>query len=423
MSEGRSRFAWIYKLSADRLREELSRRGCEIEGNLSALHSRLLRCELDAPLGPTRSRPSSPRETSGHLRPATPQERPDSPSSFVADNFAVPTGLREAGDRARFASSFLEPTTARDDRRSADYTRASATEIYNILRKWNLTFSGSRGSDAEAFLVRIEEGRALIPVSDEDIFRCLPFFLSGTALHWFRARRSEWESWEEFVAAWRSRFGDPDFQFALRDEILRRTQGEHESVADYLTCMQALFDRLSPPWSLAEQLNYAHRNMLPRLQVAVRRDEIRSFASLEIMASRIEVSHEAATRYRAPPPPERSLFPELAYRSPKKTARATVAAAMGVSTPVSAGRKKAAKTSSPNTSAAGPTVVPANPAIAPVATTSGRVGNVKCWNCEKTGHIARECGEERRIYCYRCGKSNVTVKTCPTCSGNAGESR
>jgi len=57
------------------------------------------------------------------------------------------------------------------------------------------------------------------------------------------------------VAAWR-RFGDPDFQFALRDEILRQTQGEHESVADYLTYMQALFDRLSPPWSLAEQLNY-----------------------------------------------------------------------------------------------------------------------------------------------------------------------
>jgi len=75
--------------------------------------------------------------------------------------------------------------------------------------------------------------------------------------------------------------------------------------------MQALFDRLSPPWSLADQLNYAHHNMLRRLQVAVRRDEIRSFASLEILASRIEVSHEAATRYRAPPPPERSLFLEL----------------------------------------------------------------------------------------------------------------
>jgi len=100
------------------------------------------------------------------------------------------------------------------------------------------------------------------------------------------------------VVAWRTRFGDPDFQFALRDEILRRTQGEHESVADYLMCMQALFDRLSPPWSMAEQLNYAHRNMLPRLQIAVRRDEFRDFASLELLASRIEVSQNTAVALR-----------------------------------------------------------------------------------------------------------------------------
>ena len=70
----------------------------------------------------------------------------------------------------------------------------SVTEIFNILRKWNLAFSGSRGSDAEAFLVRIEEGRALLPVSNDDLFRCLPFFLSGTAVHWFRNRRAEWRS-------------------------------------------------------------------------------------------------------------------------------------------------------------------------------------------------------------------------------------
>jgi hypothetical protein len=52
-----------------------------------------------------------------------------------------------------------------------------------------------------------------------------------------------------------------------------------------------------------------------------------------------------------------------------------------------------------------------------------RSNTVKCWNCEKTGHIARECGETRRLYCYRCGKVGVTVRSCPTCSGNEGESR
>jgi len=50
-------------------------------------------------------------------------------------------------------------------------------------------------------------------------------------------------------------FSDPDFQYALREEILCPTQGDDEP--DYLMCMQALFARLNPPWNLTEQLNYA----------------------------------------------------------------------------------------------------------------------------------------------------------------------
>jgi len=43
-------------------------------------------------------------------------------------------------------------------------------------------------------------------------------------LYWFRIRRSEWQTWDQFVTAWRKCFDDPDIQYALRDEILRRMQ-------------------------------------------------------------------------------------------------------------------------------------------------------------------------------------------------------
>jgi len=36
-----------------------------------------------------------------------------------------------------------------------------------------------------------------------------------------------------------------DFQYALRDEILRHTQRDEESIADYLICTKAFFDRLN----------------------------------------------------------------------------------------------------------------------------------------------------------------------------------
>ncbi|XP_018399586.1 PREDICTED: DNA-binding protein HEXBP-like [Cyphomyrmex costatus] len=133
------------------------------------------------------------------------------------------------------------------------------------------------------------------------------------------------------------------------------------------------------------------------------------------MALRVEVSHEAATRYRAPPTPERSLFPDLAYRPPKKSPRAPVVAAAEFSAPGVANNRRS------NRFGAGPSAPSSTTADGAANTTS--TTTIKCWNCEKTGHRARECGEARRLYCYRCGAANVTTRNCPSCSGNAEAGR
>ncbi|EFN60624.1 hypothetical protein EAG_01008, partial [Camponotus floridanus] len=97
-------------------------------------------------------------------------------------------------------------------------------------------------------------------------------------------------NWNDFEAAWRARFRDPDYQYALHDEIFQRIQGEHETATDYLACLRALFNRMMLPWPLEEQLNFAHQNILPRMQIAIRRQEFRDFATLEYLATRIERS-------------------------------------------------------------------------------------------------------------------------------------
>jgi len=104
---------------------------------------------------------------------------------------------------------------------------------------------------------------------------------------------------------------------------MRRTQGEHESVADFLTCLRAMFHQLSPPWTESKQVSSAFRNLLPRLQQSIRRNEIEDLDALEDLATRVEASYQLSQRYRAPPTPEKSLFPDLAYHAPRNTRQST----------------------------------------------------------------------------------------------------
>lgn len=85
----------------------------------------------------------------------------------------------------------------------------SASDVLKLLRQWNVSFSGARGADADAFLERIREGREFAAVGDKELLCCLPFVLGDIALIWFRAKRAEWGTWREFEQEFRSRFAAP----------------------------------------------------------------------------------------------------------------------------------------------------------------------------------------------------------------------
>jgi len=158
--------------------------------------------------------------------------------------------------------------------------------------------------------------------------------------------------------------------------------------------------------------------MLPRLQIAVHRHDFRDFETLEYLATRIEQSYDAAKHYRAPPSADRSVLPDLAYRPPKKERTSVATAAVGISTKGTKGEKSAKSSRKPVATGASPAAsAPASNENSTVPV-SRRSSSIKCWNCEKTGHVSRECKETPRLHCHRCGKPNFIVRTCPTCSGN-----
>lgn len=114
---------------------------------------------------------------------------------------------------------------------------------YGILNPW-------------AFIVKIpyniwnstiiSENRVFSLVSDSEIISDLPVLLSGIARLWYRNTKDTdmvWKTWDEFEFAFRCRFSDEDLDHRVKDQICTWTQCPKERIADYITCLMALFNK------------------------------------------------------------------------------------------------------------------------------------------------------------------------------------
>ncbi|XP_024947127.1 uncharacterized protein LOC112495318, partial [Cephus cinctus] len=319
MSRAANDDAWTFLLTRRELEIELSRRNLSIRGITPVLRVRLIRHlqfgrgELSSPGTPDRI--NSSIDLSPINRMSEPQE--NSPDEQGSSPRRVTIHPAHEGDPMRTPSSGRSTDRTLNGDRTLALDTTTMTTAYNAMRKWELKFSGKRGEDIEEFITRVEEGREIIPVSDDDLLRCMPLFLSGVALLWFRDEREYFRDWPDFVSEARARFSDSDFQVALREEIARRTQGKNEPIADYLTCIRAMFRRLDPPWTDQEQVAYAHRNLLPRYQVAISPRDATDMRTLTSIAKCVERTFSLSRQYREPPSPDQSLLPALAYRDGK----------------------------------------------------------------------------------------------------------
>ncbi|XP_024942641.1 uncharacterized protein LOC112494619 [Cephus cinctus] len=373
------------------------------------------------------------------------------------------------GTTRRRVQPLREEFTSSDEDRFTRRRRRflSPHRVLQEVRRWGLSFSGRPEEDVEDFISIVEEGRAMVPVQDEDLIRTLSFCLTGVARTWYREASALLPDWPAAKAALRERFSDPDYQIALREEISRRTQGERESALEYLGCMNGLFSRLSPPWTDGERVRYAHRNMLPTYRLVIPLHDRLTMRDLERTAARQEQILRSVGTRRPPPGPEASLCPGFACRdspAPRRFSRRTNlravndldvasddqlstgeenpahdlleavlpprqqrARTIGGKPPGPSGsrtvpRKEPISTSS-RTNHARRDATAEKPLLPERETTTAPAPDQRafdCWNCRQSGHRHRECPEPRRLFCYRCGLSGVSTARCTFCNqGNA----
>ena len=117
-------------------------------------------------------------------------------------------------------------------------------------------------------------------VSLEDLLRTLPVMFDAETTLWFDRESCNWTTFDEFVEAFRLKYGADDIQERLRQEIEHRTQGPNEDVATYFTKLRVLLDRVRPVIALNEQLDRAYRNIHPSYRERIARDSFASFVEL-----------------------------------------------------------------------------------------------------------------------------------------------
>lgn len=265
------------------------------------------------------------------------------------------------------------------------------------VEKWGLKFTGDiKSFSVHNFLDRVAELREARGVSERELFESAIDLFSAKALNWFRANRNRFSDWNGLSDLLCKHFEPPDYRPRLFKEILERTQDSSESIVDYLSSMSALFRRYGS-LSANVQLDIVSRNLSPFYTTQL--PEVHSLEELEEECLKLEAKKYRADHY-VPPSRKRHGFvePDFAFVATEDSRPSSfddhiILPAIEVV----------------NTS---PKVPHFNPQQLPPSTSRP----LTCWNCNRTGHLNRQCPDPRKMHCYRCGASNVTSKSCPKCS-------
>lgn len=316
--------------------------------------------------------------------------------------------------------------------------------LCNDVRKWNIRFDGRR--DPVSFLERLQELIEAYDVPQDEILRAMPELLSGSALLWYRNCKELWTTYDEFRRQFELQFLPPGYHRALDEEIRKRTQGDSESFRNYVVAITTLVRRRGT-FSTHDRLELIFSNMRPEYKVMIRRQDFGTLAQLMERAEDYEAYVRDKSTFRPPPPPNMSLVQETAYHPKKRPERSWDSAVVNNPPPSpllppsqsierykqlrhTQGVKQVSNLPGSTTKSATATGLLVRfpeqnnrpPTRRPTTydrrdeRPSRRV--VTCWNCDQTGHLYRECRQEKVLRCYYCKTAGVPTTRCPCRSGN-----
>lgn len=282
-------------------------------------------------------------------------------------------GTASADDRPQT----LSPNITMERDRRQPVVQDNSERILNIVRNWGLKFSGDpNGMDVDEFIYRVQIMTTNTLSGNFDVLcRYIHILFDGKALSWFwrfHRQNDGLLAWSTLSGSLRKQYGQVSNDSDIRDDIRRRKQKYNENFDEFAEAIVILADRLRTSLSEDELCEEIKRNLRPEIRHELLHLEISSVSDLRKAVRRHEkFVRDNQTRFR--------------YSKEK-----------GQLAEIEEGEGEYNDTKDHNdVCEVGETVI--------------------CWNCDGTGHVYKDCTDERRIFCYGCGKKNVYRPNCSKC--------
>lgn len=264
---------------------------------------------------------------------------------------------------------------------------------------WGLKFRGDgMGLSFNDFISQVEMKACGQNMDPNEILFEFYDLLDGPAQTWYRAFFRRFQNWGALKDGMRRQFLPPDYNFRLRRQIEDRMQGPNENFGMFRANMEMLFADLFTPMSDRDKLDILIRNMDEFYLDKVSDRAIRTVDELEDFCKHLELTKNIILSRKS----KVAIQVEPAFTVNPNSQNRRFGQFGRVS--------EIYETDELN-----------HDRSHEVEMVNNRQGRPqKCWNCHTPGHSFNDCRSPRtRMFCFRCGKDNVTTKTC-VCSENIG---
>lgn len=280
---------------------------------------------------------------------------------------------------------------------SQGYPRRLPHQQCAIIEKWPKFSGDTNAVPVTDFLRQLDILCRSYAISRQELRMHAHLLFKDSAYVWYTTYEEKFDCWETLEFFLKMRYDNPNRDRVIREEMRNRKQRPNELFSAFLTDMEMLAQRLIRKMSEREKFEIVVDNMKLSYRRRLALEEIYSIEHLAQLCFRfdaLETNLYATT-----------MKPSIHQISAEENYTGTLneAEEEELIYALQSSRERATK----NFNQQGKS------SQQPKMDKNVEVSSVKCWNCQRSGHMWRECDRRKTIFCHICGQEGTTAYRCP----------